>query len=1161
MRTKLLFTLAIAQVTLLLVNTQAQAQTVGISDVTFTPNTQAVLDLSSDRRGFLPPRLELNGDDLPISGTKPSGLMVYNQGGAIGPNGYYYWTGSTWAQVATVANTVSGSGTINYLSKFTPSGTVLGNSQIFDNGTNVGVGNAAPGHKLSVGDVTSDGQPVTIRGYSNSGSWKGGAAFGYTGAAVIMGELSGAAQIGGHNSTLGAWADLGINVGGGNVGFGTATPGAKVQVGPLNGNHLYLASGNNLYGWKIDTYDNGGGSVPFRLYKRTNGADTEALTILNQNGNVGINTTTPGAKFHVHTTGTGGIGISDDGWASIRMDGADNKSLWMHYGAASTNELRLARTGDGFGNWEANVIRFDMDAPGESIVLDGAGNLTVGTLAGSGDKMVIANNAGTLTTQAMPGGVLPAGTAAQTLYHNGTSWINTSNLSNDGSTITLGNFDSNNSDQWPLVQWRRDLGNNWDEGLMKGSSSRGAWGRTGFGIHMHSSRHFAFYSSGWDPLLDMEGGTGRLYIKGNTGIGNSNPAHHLSVGEATSDGQPVTIRGYSNTSSWKGGGAFGYTSATVIMGELNSVAQLAGHNGSLGAWANLAINSGGGNVAIGGSSPLAKLEVDHNGASSYGVGLLINQNAIGNSDGPKLQFRKTMTATKDWSLGILNGVDVGTFAISENGGVAGFGTSQLAIVPGGYVGIGLTNPAYRLDVAGGIRAQGSSMIGTGTDRLSLELQGTFHRMAFNELRFYDWNYGNDMVTFNEGNVGIGTTSPIGKLHAAGNHGNGVMADGNDRPSLAATGVYPQMVMMSGNSGNVNHGATLMLGGYDSGASGAHKHWSVGTAGAGSTFLDIGYHAGTDINPHAGIRNYNGTTMMTILNTGNVGIGTTGPEWKFHVEGVNTPAILTRQNGTHSYGITMGLETYDNGSQTQDGPRIGFHKRGAKIWAVGVEPYTNNGFAIWEDGYNGGWGTQRFVVSPGGNVGINNTAPAAALHVTGNAITAAIVASGGSYQTDWPSGWGGGFSSWDLCIASMRYSGLNQRSDRRLKNTIKSLDDMNAVEVLKSIRPVSYYYNDKRLGTNLRYGFIAQEIQEILPDLVETGTDEMKTLGVNYIDLIAVLTQAIKDQQDEIDELKSSNQTLQSDNEELKAALKDIKALQEEMTKIKANLYQEAKRVE
>jgi hypothetical protein len=58
------------------------------------------------------------------------------------------------------------------------------------------------------------------------------------------------------------------------------------------------------------------------------------------------------------------------------------------------------------------------------------------------------------------------------------------------------------------------------------------------------------------------------------------------------------------------------------------------------------------------------------------------------------------------------------------------------------------------------------------------------------------------------------------------------------------------------------------------------------------------------------------------------------------------------------------------------------------------------------------------------------------------------------------------------------------------------------------------------------GFIAQEIQKVLPMLVIEGSDKDKTLSVNYISLIPVLTKAIQEQQEqlstqkkEIDELK------------------------------------------
>jgi hypothetical protein len=52
---------------------------------------------------------------------------------------------------------LTGSGTNNYVAKWTPSGTVLGNSQIYDNGTGVGVGTASPNTKLhTTGSLTID---------------------------------------------------------------------------------------------------------------------------------------------------------------------------------------------------------------------------------------------------------------------------------------------------------------------------------------------------------------------------------------------------------------------------------------------------------------------------------------------------------------------------------------------------------------------------------------------------------------------------------------------------------------------------------------------------------------------------------------------------------------------------------------------------------------------------------------------------------------------------------------------------------------------------------------------------------------------------------------------------------------------------------------------
>lgn len=56
-----------------------------------------------------------------------------------------------------LTNPVTGTGTLNYLSKFTSTGSAIGNSQIFDDGTNVGIGLNNPSQKLEIG---SSGQTV-----------------------------------------------------------------------------------------------------------------------------------------------------------------------------------------------------------------------------------------------------------------------------------------------------------------------------------------------------------------------------------------------------------------------------------------------------------------------------------------------------------------------------------------------------------------------------------------------------------------------------------------------------------------------------------------------------------------------------------------------------------------------------------------------------------------------------------------------------------------------------------------------------------------------------------------------------------------------------------------------------------------------------------------
>ncbi len=93
------------------------------------------------------------------------------------------------------------------------------------------------------------------------------------------------------------------------------------------------------------------------------------------------------------------------------------------------------------------------------------------------------------------------------------------------------------------------------------------------------------------------------------------------------------------------------------------------------------------------------------------------------------------------------------------------------------------------------------------------------------------------------------------------------------------------------------------------------------------------------------------------------------------------------------------------------------------------------------------------------------------------------------------------------------------SDATLKSNIATVTD--AVEKLQAIRGVSF---DWKADGKPSLGVIAQEIETVFPEAVTTDADT-GLKSVDYSDLIAPLIEAIKEQQDEIDELRAQVQAL------------------------------------
>lgn len=161
----------------------------------------------------------------------------------------------------------------------------------------------------------------------------------------------------------------------------------------------------------------------------------------------------------------------------------------------------------------------------------------------------------------------------------------------------------------------------------------------------------------------------------------------------------------------------------------------------------------------------------------------------------------------------------------------------------------------------------------------------------------------------------------------------------------------------------------------------------------------------------------------------------------------------------------------------------------------------------------------------GAVQINNSSPTlwlqdtdhkgAAIHVNSNLCY--ILRSAAVNATSWDSGPNGRHPMvLSLDTGDVVFSGnVTAYSDIRLKRDVQDLS-YGLKEIMK-LRPISY----KRVGTDtdrLEVGFIAQEVRDVIPEIVHEQQDDQKTLTMSYAKMVAPLVRAIQEQQDMIEKL-------------------------------------------
>ncbi len=310
---------------------------------------------------------------------------------------------------------------------------------------------------------------------------------------------------------------------------------------------------------------------------------------------------------------------------------------------------------------------------------------------------------------------------------------------------------------------------------------------------------------------------------------------------------------------------------------------------------------------------------------------------------------------------------------------------------------------------------------------------------------------------------------------------------------------------------------------------------VANGGTGSTTGSI---TGTGaLNFTAGGSNQNITltpsgTGYTLLN-GKVGLGTSTPATSLHIQnsnayggsdnpGSNSAPTVYIYNANNSSSSAHAVTSIRTAGASSGNPFISWDINGVKGYSMGISNATDQLII------NSKW---DFVTGTAANnmMIFNETGQTRVI----------IPSDAGGYNSSWPTGWGGGLGTYDMTLSGIYYTTMVARSDRRLKNSIKPISLAEANQLL-SLQPVTYYWNKGVCDDqSLQYGFIAQEVEKIFPEMVSTATDEMQTKSVNYQSFHALTVKKIQEQEKEIQELKKVLEIRQQQIDELKRLISEV----------------------
>jgi hypothetical protein len=324
-------------------------------------------------------------------------------------------------------------------------------------------------------------------------------------------------------------------------------------------------------------------------------------------------------------------------------------------------------------------------------------------------------------------------------------------------------------------------------------------------------------------------------------------------------------------------------------------------------------------------------------------------------------------------------------------------------------------------------------------------------------------------------------------------------------SVTNTGGYYGIIGQS----SVEGGVGVMGNGYNNDGGVGVMGQCMGTTGIGVWGYDNSINDGPSIGVKGETESENGYGVYGLANT---------------IYGENY-AVYGQANGFAGYsGYFTGGRFYVDGNvgigTTMGGYPLMVKSTGSSTVIADFENSANNPLIRLRESSNGSGGLYLFDGSNtstiflygdgnsyinSGNLGIGTGSPTELLDVNGNARFRAI--GSGAYA-----GPVNRTSNGTLTTAT---------SDVRLKENIHTLQ--NSLDKVMRLRGVSFTWKaDPGMGT--RIGFIAQEFEKIIPELVFTNeTDGYK--GINYAEVSAVLAEAVKELKTQVDSLTAANRRL------------------------------------